>query len=239
MIVRIVFCDDDPMVLAQLRSYVSEYFGQLGGNVPEFSCYHSGDTILNAKVRADIAFLDVEMPGVSGIHVGAKLKEWNPNIKIFIVTSYPDYLDEAMRFQVFRYLSKPIDKNRLFRNLKDAVYQHNIESREFPIVTNDGVYVRRAEEILCVEAAQRKVFVHTTDGNLQSTQNMEHWRQTLTLPCFFVTHRSYIVNLHFVNTIRKDAILLKYRDMEFTAYLTRRRYTACKDTYLWYMESVK
>lgn len=236
---RVIFCDDDPAALAQLQLYVSEYFARPGGKTPEFACYHSGDALLAAEARADIAFLDVEMPGVSGICVGAKLKEQNPSIIIFIVTSYPDYLDEAMRFQVFRYLSKPIDKDRLFRNLKDAVYRYNMESREFPIMTSDGVYVRRAEEIICVEAAQRKVFVHTTDGILQSTQNMEHWRQTLALPCFYVTHRSYIVNLHFVNTIRKDSILLKYRDKELTAYLTRRRYTACKDTYLWYMESVK
>lgn len=122
-IMRVFFCDDDSIILEQLHLYVSEYFEQLGGMIPEFACYSSGDALLNAKVRADIAFLDVEMPGVSGIHVGAKLKELNPNIKIFIVTSYPDYLDEAMRFQVFRYLSKPIDKNRLFRNLKDAVYR--------------------------------------------------------------------------------------------------------------------
>lgn len=236
---RIIFCDDDPAVLEQLQLYVSEYFARLGGKMPEFACYRSGDALLNTEVRADIAFLDVEMPGVSGIHVGTRMKERNPNIKIFIVTSYPDYLDEAMRFQVFRYLSKPIDKNRLFRNLKDALYQYNMESREFPIVTNEGIYVRRAEEIICVEAAQRKVLIHTTAGILQSTQNMEHWRQTLTLPCFYMTHRSYIVNLHFVNSIRKDTILLKYRDKELTAYLTRRRYTACKDTYLWYMESVK
>mgnify|MGYP004557236787 CR=1 FL=1 len=74
---------------------------------------------------------------------------------------------------------------------------------------------------------------------LQSTQNLEHWRQTLSLPCFYMTHRSCIVNLRFVNSIRKDTILLKYRDKELTAYLTRRRYTAFKDTYLWYMESVK
>lgn len=107
---RIIFCDDDPMVIEQLLSYVSEFFAQLGGKKVEFAYYSSGDALLNAKARADIAFLDVEMPGVSGIHVGAKLKELNPNIKIFIVTSYPDYLDEAMRFQVFRYLSKPIDK---------------------------------------------------------------------------------------------------------------------------------
>ena len=236
---RVIFCDDDSIILEQLHLYVSEYFEQLGGIIPEFACYSSGDALLNAKARADIAFLDVEMPGVSGIRVGAKLKELNPNIRIFIVTSYPDYLDEAMRFQVFRYLSKPIDKNRLFRNLKDAVYQYNMESREFPIVTNEGVFVRRAEEIICVEATQRKVLVHTIDGALQSTQNMEYWRQTLTLPCFYMTHRSYIVNLHFVNSIRKDTILLKYRNREMTAYLTRRRYTAFKDTYLWYMESVK
>ena len=236
---RVIFCDDDPVILEQLRSCVSEYFARSGGKLPELACYHSGEALLAAETRADIAFLDVEMPGVSGIRVGARLKESNPNIKIFIVTSYPDYLDEAMRFQVFRYLSKPIDKDRLFRNLKDAVYQYNMESREFPVVTNDGVYVRRAEEIICVEAAQRKVLLHTTDGVLQSTQNMEHWRQTLTLPCFYVTHRSYIVNLHFVNSIRRDTILLKYREKELTAYLTRRGYTACKDTYLWYMESVK
>lgn len=236
---RVIFCDDDPIVLEQLQSYVSEYFAQQSGKMPEFACYHSGDALLDAETRADIAFLDVEMPGVSGIQVGTRLKESNPNIKIFIVTSYPDYLDEAMRFQVFRYLSKPIDKSRLFRNLKDAVYQYNMESREFPIVTNDGVYVRRAEEILCVEAVQRKVLIHTTDGILQSTQNLEHWRQTLSLPCFYMTHRSCIVNLRFVNSIRKDTILLKYRDKELTAYLTRRRYTAFKDTYLWYMESVK
>lgn len=239
MIVRVIFCDDDPRILEQLRSYASEFFAQLGGKMPEFAYYRSGDEVLAAKDRADIAFLDVEMPGVSGIHVGARLKEWNPNIKIFIVTSYPDYLDEAMRFQVFRYLSKPIDKNRMFRNLKDAVYQYNIESREFPIVTYDGVYARRAEEIICVEAVGRKVLIHTTDEILQSTQTMEHWRQTMTLPCFYMTHRSYIVNLHFVNSICKDTILLKYREKELTAYLTRRRYTAFKDAFLWYMESVK
>ena len=182
---RIIFCDDDPMVIEQLLSYVSEFFAQLGGKKVEFAYYSSGDALLNAKVRADIAFLDVEMPGVSGIHVGAKLKELNPNI------------------------------------------------------TNEGVFVRRAEEIICVEATQRKVLVHTIDGALQSTQNMEYWRQTLALPCFYMTHRSYIVNLHFVNSIRKDTILLKYRGREMIAYLTKRRYVAFKDTYLWYMESVK
>lgn len=236
---QIIFCDDNAVVLEQLRMYVWEYFAQTGGKMPELACYRSGNELLAAQPRADIAFLDVEMPGTDGIQVGARLKEQNPCIKIFIVTSYPDYLDDAMQFQVFRYLSKPIDKDRLFRNLKDAVYQYGMESKEYPITTNQGVFVRRAEEIICVEARQRKVTVHTTDSSFISTQNIEFWRQSLSLPCFYMTHRSFIVNMRFVHCIRKDTVLLKYRDTEFTAYLTRRRYTAFKDSYLWYMESVK
>lgn len=65
--------------------------------------------------------LDVEMPGFDGIYVGNELKKQNESVIIFIVTSYLEYLDAAMRFHVFRYLSKPIDKQRLFQNLDDAL----------------------------------------------------------------------------------------------------------------------
>lgn len=236
---RIIFCDDDPIILAQLLKYVKEFFEKFGGLQPDYAFYKSGDLLIQNENRADIAFLDVEMPGVSGIHAGAKLKERNPRIKIFIVTAYPDYLDEAMRFQVFRYLSKPIDKNRLFRNLKDAVYSYNIESCDIPITTGDGVFTRKAEEIICIETSQRKTIVHTIDGEFISNKNIEYWRQTLSLPCFFSTHRSFIVNMRFVYSIGKDAIILRYKDKSLEVFLSRRKYTQFKDTYLLYMESTK
>lgn len=236
---RILFCDDNEMILAQLQQYVTEYFSRLGGKIPEFAAYTSGDALLQNEKTADIAFLDVEMPGVSGIRVGARLKDANPYVKIFIVTSYPDYLDEAMRFQVFRYLSKPIDKNRLFRNLKDAVYQYNMETKEFPIVTSSGIVVAKAEEIACVETVQRKVLVHTINEKIVSTENLDYWRGTLTLPCFFYPHRSYIINMRFVSNITKDTITLRYAGTTKEVFLARRRYKEFKDTYLLYLESVK
>lgn len=61
------------------------------------------------------------MQGVNGIYVGSELKKQNENTIIFIVTSYMEYLDDAMRFQVFRYLSKPLDSQRFFRNMDDDV----------------------------------------------------------------------------------------------------------------------
>lgn len=236
---RIVFCDDDPFVLRQLLSLVKEYFANLGGAEPEYTICRSGDELIRQGERFDIAFLDVEMPGASGIHAGAKLKETNPMIKIFIVTAYPDYLDEAMRFQVFRYLSKPIDKTRLFRNLKDAVYSYNIETCLFPIETSTGIFVRRSEEIICVETTNRKTIVHTTDGDLISSKNMEYWQEALSLPCFYSTHRSYIVNMRFIYSIGKDSVILKNGEQQLDAFLSRRKFAHFKNTYLVYMESTK
>lgn len=139
---RIVLCDDDKDVLNLLKKYLQEYFHSCRLAQPAYSEYMCGEELLRAESRGgmekvDIAFLDVEMLGLSGIHTGARLKKLYPKIKIFIVTSYPDYLDEAMRFHVFRYLSKPVDKKRLFRNMKDALYQLSIDTREVSIETKE------------------------------------------------------------------------------------------------------
>jgi two-component system LytT family response regulator len=64
------------------------------------------------------------MPGLDGIYVGNELKKKEKDIIIFIITSYSEYLDEAMRFHVFRYLSKPIDRQRLFRSLLSLWWRH-------------------------------------------------------------------------------------------------------------------
>lgn len=236
---RVLLCDDNIQVLRQLEEYLTAFFQSLGGGLPELAAYTSGDALLQQETVADIAFLDVEMPGVQGIQVGAKLKEYNPRIKIFIVTAYDEYLDEAMRFAVFRYLSKPIDKARLFRNLRDALYQYNMETTRYPVRTAGALLTLNAEDILCVEVLQGHVTLHTTQGPLQSPDTMEHWRKTLTLPCFYSTHRSFIVNMQYVCCIKKGVVLLKYKQTEITAYLTRRNRTAFQNTYLVYLESVK
>ena len=94
---RIVCCDDDTRVIEQLRDYLQLYFKKISTPFPEFASFSSGEELVKYNQQVDIAFLDVEMAGLSGIHTGAELKRKNPNIIIFIVTSYPDYLDEAMR----------------------------------------------------------------------------------------------------------------------------------------------
>ena len=96
------------------------------------------------------------MPGRSGIHVGAELMQKNVYVKIIIITSFPDYLDEAMNFHVYRYLSKPIDENRFCRSLSAALKQLHMETVYIHVCTVDGGLKLRADEIICVERRKNK-----------------------------------------------------------------------------------
>lgn len=237
---RILLCDDDEKFLQQMNQYLLEFFHSAKLRQPQIVTYTSGDELAASGDVGDIAILDVEMPGLSGIHVGEKLKRLNPHIKIMILTSYMDYLDEAMKFHVFRYLSKPVDKNRLFRNMKEALYQIQIESRPIPIQTKEGVVIRQADDVLLVEVQGRKVTVTAVDQIFETVTPMRDWDFLLKIPSFFQTHRSYIVNMRYVASFTKDTVrLVGPNNLERIAYLTKRRYTDFKNTYLLYLESTR
>lgn len=234
---KIVCCDDDKNVGILMERYIREYFRMKNLEQPEYAFFSSGEEVLRDEKVPDIVFLDVEMPGLSGIHVGQELKKKNSRIIIFIVTSYMDYLDEAFRTEVFRFLSKPIDRNRLFRNLKDALAKYYVSIKLIQIETKTGIEVICASDIVCVEAKNKKVFIHTKEKVVETVQKMAFWQEQLTESCFFQTHRSFIVNMKYVSAYDRELVYLcggKYK-----AYLTRRKYTDFKNANLMYLESMR
>lgn len=80
------------------------------------------------------------MPAVNGLEVSERLKQLNPDIIIMILTSYPAYLDSAMKIQVFRYLSKPIDTERFNRNFLEAVDYYKKISKSIIIEKYDEIF---------------------------------------------------------------------------------------------------
>lgn len=176
------------------------------------------------------------MPGMNGIYVGNELKKSNPAVIIFIVTSYSEYLDEAMRFHVFRYLSKPLEQQRFFRNMQDAVNLYHTSTLLIPVETKNGVHAISATDIIVVEAAERKVMVYTVQKSYESVRNMAYWLDTLPKSCFFQTHRGFIINLGHITDFDHTLIHLTN---QLTAYLTRRKYRTFKDAYLLYLESMR
>lgn len=158
---RILICDDDLEIAEQLNDTLNLFFQNNSLKLPEIVIYDNGEDLLADSMDKDIVFLDIEMPGLNGIYVGNELKNKNPNIIIFIVTSYSEYLDDAMRFHVFRYLSKPVDPNRLFRNLKDAIELYNTTVTKIPIETKTE-FTRYPHQTLYLQklTVTKPLFIH-------------------------------------------------------------------------------
>ena len=234
---RILICDDDPLIIEQLYSYIQFYFEQCHIKCPEIVSFTCGEDLLADNGEKDLVFLDIEMPGVNGIYVGNELKKQNKNILIFVVTAYTEYLDDAMRFHVFRYLSKPINLKRFFRNMKDALVSFNAISAKIPIETKQMTYMVPTSQIIAVEAQGRKVIVHTTSQDLISVRNMNYLADQLPNNCFFRTHRSFIVNFKHITDFAHTTVHLTNRQL--IAYLTRRKYSDFKNAYFLYLESTR
>ena len=220
---KIILCDDDPGVVTQLQKLVTEFFKQNKQPSPEITAFFSADDLIDSGLSADIAFLDVEMPGNSGIVAGAELMMRNPDTKVFVVTSYPDYLDEAMRFHVFRYLSKPIDKNRLFRNLGHALFQYNTEIARVVVETASGVHVVKVQDIVYVEGVGRGSKIVLVDNVLKDINGIKYWEEKLHYSCFYACYRGILVNMLYVFSCENDKILLRFGGKSDTVYLAHRK----------------
>lgn len=234
---RILLCDDDTLILEQLQKNIVNYFHANHLKRPDIAAFTSGGDLLSDRGEMDIVFLDIEMPGMNGIYVGNELKKRNKNIIIFVITSYSEYLDDAMRFHVFRYLSKPLDRQRLFRNLKDALDCYSAMTVKIPVETKDGIYIFPASQVIAIEAQGRKVMVHTVKGDFKSVHNMDWWAVHLPKNCFYQTHRSFLINFEHVTDF--DHTTVRLTNPTVTAYLTRRKYSSFKAAYLLYLESTR
>lgn len=109
---KILICDDESAfvfeVSALLREFESKY-----GTTFNITSKIDPESVLREEAFYDIAFIDVEMPGIDGIELSKRLYEINNGILVIIITSFQKYLDDAMRIRVFRYLSQRNDLKEL------------------------------------------------------------------------------------------------------------------------------
>lgn len=234
---NIMICDDDTIFTEQLYLHIQEFFAKNQLVYPEIVIFENGESLLAYPGNKDLVFLDVEMPGKSGIEIGNELSLQNKNILVIMITSHAEFLDDAMRFHVFRYLSKPIDEQRLYRSLQDALQQYHSYNIKVQIETKEENHIINVSDIISVEAQHRKVIIHTTHADYESVQGFQFWIDALPTQSFFQSHRSFIVNLMHVNGY--DHFLIHLFHNKLHAYLTRRKYAAFKQAYLFYLESTR
>lgn len=208
-VLKILICDDDKQILSQVQSLINRI--EKEKNI-EFSIdsHTNADFIIHENICYDIAIIDIEMPGISGLKLSEKLKELNQYVIVIILTSFSDYLDQAMKINVFRYLSKPIDINRFNKNFLEAIDYYKHISKEIVIENYDEIYRIKTREILYIENKKHGSFIVTEKHKFTTNKKPLEWLKIINQPnCFVYSHKSFVVNLQNIINFNRNVITFK------------------------------
>lgn len=228
---RIMICDDNAVFLQNLSQVVTDYFIEKNIDIQLKSFCKSTDA-LEDSTSYDIAFLDIKMPEHNGFDVAKHLQNINPNIIIFIITSHEHYLDQAMDLRVFRFLPKPIDKERIFSGLDSAI-KYYIKNTSFVLLENSTAHRIFIKDILYITIQKRKTLLVTKYSEIKSDKTLSEWEKVFDNMCFGRPHYSYLVNLHNIVRLDKDeVVLLKNDGCEVSIKISQRRFKKFKEKFI-------
>lgn len=233
--IKILVCDDNESELKEVNNLLSDWSREhnvdFSVDLKTTGCFAMLD-----EVKYDIAFLDVEMPFVDGLRLAEKLKEYNPDILIFVITAFQNYLDSAMKIKVFRYLIKPLDVNRFNSNLFDAVCEYRNNSKNIVIEQKDNVFFLKTKYILYIENLRYGSLIVTTDAQYKTNKKLKYWYDVINQPeCFVYSHNSYLVNLQNVISFNKTTVSMGRKNNEIvTAHISQRKYSSFKKSFFEY-----
>ena len=205
MKLKCIITDDEPIARKGLQSYVERIdFLELVG-VCE-------DAIqLNNQLKsqqADLLFLDIEMPYMTGIELLNSLS--NPP-KVIITSAYAEYAIKGYDLEVSDYLLKPISFDRFLKAV-NKVYDQLISSQT-PVM-QDYLFVKtslklekiRFNDMRFIEGVENYVAIYTSDGKIITHTTLRTILQKLPPERFVQVHKSYLVNIDKIDSIEGNLL---------------------------------
>lgn len=195
---KIAICDDQQIFIDRLRNLIAD-------EDAEIYVFHSGDELLNSNVDFDIVLLDIEMPGTDGLGVAAKLYQKNRKTLLLFITSHREYSTKGYEFRAFRYVLKSEPDDFVKRNIDDAINEY--KNYDFYITVNyKGEYARiLSTQVTYIEAFGHTITVHTTVKDYIGQNKFKDICRMLAEHGFIQCHKSYIVNMRYIETIEKNS----------------------------------
>ncbi len=208
---KALIVDDEKLAREMLKTFLAKYAEDVkvvgeAANVPEA-------IKIIMKTAPDIVFLDIEMPGFSGLQLPDFFQEDELNFHIIFTTAYAKYAAQAFRIAAIDYLLKPID----VQELKEAVQKvkamqasgttreklntaQAVMNGELPerliLPMGDEVRFCNTQEISFFQAEGSYVFVHFVNGEKELvSKKLGEFDFLLESEQFFKPHRSYIINI--------------------------------------------
>lgn len=208
---KIAVCDDEKII----REDIAQKVGLIYPETALF-LFENAAKLLASGERFDIIFLDIQMDGISGMDAAKALRGKGDNAVLIFVTALEGYVFQAFDVEAFRYLLKPFQKAKFYEVLNAAVKKcEERERKVFPeeeksISIKCGRVTSKVylKDIIYAEVFNRKIILHTTDGNLEFYGKMSELEKELGED-FFRPHRAYLVQLRYVSRYNATSITLE------------------------------
>jgi two-component system LytT family response regulator len=167
-------------------------------------------------LKPELIFLDIEMPLLNGFEMLSRLVH---QPKVVFTTAYDQYAIKAFEEDSIDYLLKPIEAERLAKTIKklqqnikqpalplEALMQQLFVKKELKTLTvkiGDKILLIKLADIVYIEAEEKYVFLHTTDGRKHLTDFTITVLEEKLPEAFIRIHRSSIINTEHIKEIRK------------------------------------
>jgi two-component system, LytTR family, response regulator LytT len=222
--VKVLLVDDEAPARSELRHLLGAH-----PQVEVVGEATSAAEALGLAGECDALFLDVEMPGASGIDAARLVRGRTEPPAIVFVTAHAAYAVDAFAVEAFDYLLKPIDPERLARvveRLLARVAPEARTARKIPVVAGSRTELIDQDEVQFIQAEGDYSRVHVHDRSYLATASLRELEEALPGDRFMRIHRSTIVNLAKVAAVRRvgdDRISLALDDAQRTELDVARR----------------
>ncbi len=230
---RIAICDEDERELARLLDLITEYQLSSGKEADCRSFQNSTDFLCDFKGgEYDLILLDAHMAEAGGLQAARELREWDRNVEIIFISSSPEVAVASYSVGAYDYLLRPVDADSLFP-LLDSVGSRLFvrEQQGFVLKSRKGVVRISFTGLEFVEVINKTVSFHLSDGRIyEVTAALADFEERLLdRPEFFKAHRSYLVNLNYIQSIGTNRVVTENgHDIP----LSRQRRSQMQDAYM-------
>ena len=229
----ILICDDEPAVARQVEQLARQHLEQRGIPVQCTVCTRGEEVLARSDLaQYQLALLDVDLETMTGIALGRRLKQQNPELVLVYVSAYLEFAPEGYTVRAFRYLLKR-DMERMLPSCLDAVLaEHSRECRTLPIRQGRRETEVPLDQIYYLESDLRQINVY---GDIARRPICTYYGKIADLPPmlyengFLQVSRSDVVNMKYVRSIRSYRALLK-NGVELS--VSRAGYAAIQNAYL-------
>lgn len=213
--IRCIAVDDETPALDILEDNISKIpFLQLIKKCK--NAYAALETLQQEPI--DLVFLDIEMPGISGLSF---LKSLPSRPMVIFITAYRKYALEGFELDVLDYLVKPVPFDRFLRAANKALEYQNFKQKEdhpsshFP----DFLFIHSEyqltkvfiHEITYIEGLGNYIKIHLVNAPkpILSKSSMKALEEKLPAGKFARVHKSFIVMIDKINSIRNESLKIK------------------------------